>query len=87
MATSTELLANAKIAAAKITPAKFPAAKGKAKTPTKTAAKAKTAAKSKTKAKTPTWTTCAVCVNGTGRYRDIAKHNRKNHGGKFAEAK
>lgn len=71
--TNAEQLANAKIAAAKITPAK---PKAKAKT------KAKTVATKAVKK-----TVCPVCVNGRGEYANIAKHNKKHHGGKTPEVK
>ena len=67
------------------TPAK-PTIKAKTKI-----AKAKTAAKPKTvKAKKTTpikKTVCPVCVNGRGEYANIAKHNKKHHGGRTPEVK
>lgn len=85
MATANELLANAKIAASKITAAKFP--DPKAKTTKAAKAKAKTTTKAKTKAKTVKKTICPVCVNGRGEYANIAKHNKKHHGGRTPEVK
>jgi hypothetical protein len=32
-------------------------------------------------------TVCPVCVNGRGEYLDIAKHNKKHHGGRRPEAR
>jgi hypothetical protein len=48
------------------------------KTPAKKATKKKTEAK---------FTTCPVCVNGRGQDKDIARHNKKHHGGKTPEAR
>jgi hypothetical protein len=50
----------------------------------KTPAKKTQKAKAKTEAK---FTTCPVCVNGRGQYKDISKHNKKHHGGKTPEAR